>query len=110
VQGLEKLAEQQSELITRQDVLDRDLQSLQAKLETIRAERITLDDEIEASQSVHTAKIKLDGLVERRKSIEAYRELKAEDRLDLLGLAWRDLVELKVSVRREQLEAQRQEL
>jgi len=110
VHGLEKLAEQQAELITRQDVLDRDLQSLQAKLEALRTERIMLDDEIEASQAVHAAKIKLDGLLERRKSIEAYREQKEKERLDLLGLAWRDLVELKVSVRREQLEAQRQEL
>lgn len=107
VQGLETHARAQAELTSRQDVLDRDLESLQSKLELTRAELVTLDDEIEASQSVHTAKAKLDGLVARRKQIEDYRNQKKVERLDLLSDAWRDLVEAKLSVRREQLEDER---
>jgi DNA sulfur modification protein DndD len=108
--GSEKMAEQQAELLTKQESFERDLQGLIAKLEMIKAERVTLDDEIDASQTIYSSKIKLDALTEQRNSIERMREQKRKDRLELLGTAWRDLVELKVSVRREQLEARREEL
>jgi DNA sulfur modification protein DndD len=108
--GSEKLAEQQAGLIARQDSFERDLQELVSKLDMVKAERVALEDDIEASQTIYNAKIKLDTLTEQRNSIEAMREQKRKDRLDLLGAAWRDLVELKVSVRRDQLEARRLEL
>jgi DNA sulfur modification protein DndD len=108
--GSEKLAETQANLITRQDSYERDLQGLVSKLEMVKAERVALDDDIAASQTVHDAKVKLDMLTEQRKGFESTREQKAKDRLDLLASAWRDLVELKVSVRRDQLEARRLEL
>jgi DNA sulfur modification protein DndD len=108
--GSEKLAEQQASLIARQDSYEHDLQALVARLEMIKAERVALDDDIDASQAVYNSKIRLDSLTEQRNSIDALREQKRKDRLDLLGSAWRDLVELKISVRRDQLEAQRSEL
>jgi DNA sulfur modification protein DndD len=108
--GSEKLAEQQANLIARQESHERDLQGLIAKLDMIKAERVALDDDIEASQKIYSAKIRLDALDEQRDSIEALKEDKLKNRLDLLSTAWRDLVELKVSVRRDQLEVQRQEL
>jgi DNA sulfur modification protein DndD len=108
--GSEKLAEQQAGLIARQESFENDLRGLIAKLEMIKAERSTLDDDIDASQAIYSAKVKLDTLVEQRNSIESLREQKRKDRLELLGIAWRDLVELKVSVRRDQLEARRGEL
>lgn len=108
VQGLETHAKQQAALTSQQDVLDRDIEALQSKLEAVRGELVALDDEIEASQSIHSAKVKLDGLVGRRKQIEDYRDRKKLDRLDLLSEAWRDLVEAKLSTRRSQLERERQ--
>ncbi len=110
VQGLETHARQQAELTSKQDVLDRDLESLQGKLESTRSDLAILDDEIDASQSVHTAKVKLDGLVTRRKQIEDYRDKKKVDKLDLLSDAWRDLVEAKLSTRRARLEGERQSI
>lgn len=110
VQGLETHARQQAELTSKQDVLDRDLEALQGKLETTRSELATLDDEIEASQSVHAAKVKLDGLVARRKQIEDYRDRKKAEKLELLSDAWRDLVEAKLSTRRARLESERQDI
>lgn len=110
VQGLETHARQQAELTSKQDVLDRDLEALQGKLEATRAELATLDDEIEASQSVHAAKVKLDGLVARRKQIEDYRDRKKAEKLELLSDAWRDLVEAKLSTRRTRLESERQDI
>jgi DNA sulfur modification protein DndD len=91
-------------------MLDRDLEALQGKLDTTRTDLATLDDDIEASQSVHAAKVKLDGLVGRRKQIEDYRDRKRIEKLDLLSDAWRDLVEAKLSTRRVGLEGERQKL
>ena len=110
VQGLETHARQQEELTSKQDVLDRDLEALQKRLDATKADLAVLDDEIEASQSVHSAKVKLDGLVSRRKQIEDYRDRKKVEKLDLLSDAWRDLVEAKLSTRRAGLEKRRQEI
>lgn len=110
VQGLDALARQQADLTTRQDALERDLSALGSKLDSVRGDRIKLEDELEASQSVYTSKVRMDGLVERRKAIETFQSQKRLERLELLSLAWRDLLELKVSVRREQLENERKEL
>lgn len=110
VAGLEQHAAQQAELNARQETIERDYTSLQAKLETVRSERMLLDDEIEASQAVYSAKIRLDSLADRQRQIEDYRDQKKAQRLDLLAQSWRDLVEIKISVRREQLEKERNEL
>lgn len=110
VSGLEQHAQRQAELTTRLESHEKDLEGLVEKLDAVRAERMSLDDEIEASQSIYAAKTRLDALKERRTEIEKYRETKRLERLDLLSIAWRDLVELKVSVRREQLERERREL
>jgi DNA sulfur modification protein DndD len=108
--GSEKLAEKQATLIAHQESHERDLKALLEKLEAIKTERVALDDEIESFQKVYEAKSRLDAQLERRKSILETQEEKRKQRLDLLSLAWRDLVELKVSVRREQLEERAQEL
>ena len=69
-----------------------------------------LDDEIEAAHSIHAAKAKLDALTDEQKKIEDYCDHKKAERLDLLSQAWKDLIEIKMSVRREQLDKKRQEL
>jgi DNA sulfur modification protein DndD len=110
VQGLDALAQQQADLTARQDAYERDLQGLLAQQEQVRNDRIKLDDEIEASQSVYNAKTKLDALVERRKAIDLFQGQKRAERLELLSVAWKDLLEVKVAVRRQQLENERGEL
>lgn len=110
VAGLEQHAQQQAELTSRQESYERDLGALQGQLETVRADRMALDDEIEAAQSIHAAKSRLDALTDRQKQIEDYRDQKKIERLDLLSQSWRDLIEIKVSVRREQMEKERQDL
>lgn len=110
VAGLEQHAQQQAELTTRLESHERDMKGLQEQLELIRLERTKLDDDIEAAQSIHVAKSKLDGFLDRQKQIEDYRDQKKAERLDLLSLAWRDLIEIKVSARREQMEKERLDL
>lgn len=107
VAGLEKHAQVQADLAARQDLLEKDLKTLLSKLDGLRAERASLDEEMDKAQAIHTAKTQLDGLVERRKQNEDYRAQKRSDRLDLLSKAWLDVVEVKVAVRRSQLEARR---
>ena len=110
VAGLEQHAQQQAELTARQESYEGDLGALQRQLEKVRADRMALDDEIEAAQSIHAAKSRLDALGDRQKQIEDYRDQKKVQRLDILAQSWRDLIEIKVSVRKEQMEKERREL
>lgn len=110
VAGLEQHAQQQAELTARQESYERDLGALQGQLEIVRTDRMALDDEIEAAQSIYAAKSRLDALTDRQKQIEEYRDQKRIQRLDLLSQSWRDLIEIKISVCREQMEKERREL
>lgn len=110
VQGLDAMAQQQAALTARQDSVDKDLAKLNDLYNAVRADRGKLDDEIEASQSVYVSKVRLDALDEQKKSIEKFQSQKRAERLDLLSIAWKDLIEVKVAVRREFLEAERKAL
>lgn len=103
VHGLEQQAQRQQELTARQEAYERDLDDLQTKLSTVRAERTRLDDELEAAASVLASKAKLDGLVAQQKPLEDLRERKRVERQELLSQAWQDLLDVKLAVKREQL-------
>jgi DNA sulfur modification protein DndD len=103
IQGLERQAQRQQELTGKQEAHERDLEALQGKIATARAERIKLDDELEAAATVLAAKAKLDGFVSQRDSLEELQKRKHAERLALLSQAWLDLLDLRLAVRREQL-------
>ena len=110
IAGLEKQAERQAELTGKIDAIDRDLENLNAKLKKVREERTTLDDEVEAAQSVIGAKAKLDAKHGEQKTLLEDCERKEAERLDLLSGAWKDLLETQIQIRRNQLERERREL
>lgn len=110
IAGLEKQAERQAELTGKIDAIDRDLENLNAKLKKVREERTTLEDEVEAAQSVIGAKAKLDAKLGEQKTLLEACEQKEADRLDLLSGAWKDLLETQIQMRRNQLERERREL
>lgn len=110
IAGLEKQAERQAELTGKIDAIDRDLENLNAKLKKVREERTTLEDEVEAAQSVIGAKAKLDAKLGEQKTLLEDCEQKEADRLDLLSGAWKDLLETQIQMRRNQLERERREL
>jgi DNA sulfur modification protein DndD len=110
IAGLEKQAERQAELTGKIDAIDRDLENLNAKLKKVREERTTLDDEVEAAQSVIGAKAKLDAKLGEQKTLLEDCERKEAERLDLLSGAWKDLLETQIQIRRNQLERERREL
>ncbi|WP_332713843.1 AAA family ATPase [Pelagibacterium mangrovi] len=110
IQGLEKQAEHQRDLTSRQDALERDQDALQVKLETTRKTRTQLEDDLDASAGVLAQKAKLDGLKTTRTSLEATIKQRETDRRSLLGEAWQDLLDAKLSANRRVLEKQQQRL
>jgi len=110
IAGLEKQAERQADLTGKIDVIDRDMEDLSARLKKVREERTVLDDEVEAAQSVIGAKGKLDAMLEEQKVLIENCEQKEAERLDLLSGAWKDLLDVQIQMRRDQLERKRKEL
>ncbi|MER8970349.1 AAA family ATPase [Mesorhizobium sp. M0808] len=103
IQGLEKQAVRQKELTAKQDTYDRDLITLVEKLEATRKERLRFEDELEASALVLTQKAKLDGLKRQKTEFSALIERKTIERTELLGAAWQDLLDAKLTVKRTHL-------
>jgi DNA sulfur modification protein DndD len=110
IAGLEKHAERQAELTGKIDAIDRDLEDLNARLKQVREERTALEEEVEAAQSVIGAKAKLDAKLDEQKTLIEDCERKETERLDLLSGAWKDLLETRIQMKRNQLERERKEL
>ncbi|MFD1253164.1 chromosome segregation protein [Devosia equisanguinis] len=110
VQGLEKQAANQRDLTSRQDALERDRDTLQQKLDTTRKTRTQLEDDLDASASVLAQKAKLDGLRTTRTGLETTIKQRDLDRRSLLGEAWQDLLDARLSANRSALEEQQRQL
>jgi DNA sulfur modification protein DndD len=110
IAGLEKQAERHAELTGKIDAIDRDLEDLNSRLKKVREERTALDDEVEAAQSVISAKATLDAKVGERKVVIEDCDRKEGERLDLISGAWKDLIDAQLQIRRDQLERRRKEL
>ena len=108
--GLEKQADRLEELMSCIDAIDRDLEKLNKKLKKVREERTTLDDELEAAQSVIKAKAKLDVKLANQKDLIKKCDEKKAESLDLISDAWKDLIDAQLQIRRVQLEHQRKGL
>ena len=110
IAGLKKQAERQADLTGKIDAIERDLEDLNARLKKVREERTTLDDEIEAAQSVIGTKAKLDARHEERKALFEDYKGKETERFNLISEAWKDLIDAQLQARRNQLESRRREL
>lgn len=110
VQGLEKQAANQRDLTSRQDALERDRDTLQDKLDSTRKARTQLEDDLDASASVLAQKAKLDGLKATRTGLETTIKQRELDRRSLLGEAWQDLLDARLSANRSALEEQQRQL
>ena len=110
VSGLKRHAEQLSLLTEKIDALDRDIDNLEEKLKKVDDERITLNDEIEAAQSVIRTKGKLDAKETEQEFLSNEEEEKKEERLNLISNAWRDLIDGQIQIRRSQLEQKKENI
>ena len=107
IAGLEKQAERHADLTGEIDVIDRDLEKLTDQLKRVREEKTMLDDELEAAQSVISAKATLDAKLGDRAFLIKECERKEAERLDLISGSWKDLIHTQLQLKRTQLEAQR---
>lgn len=107
IAGLEKQAERHADLTGRIDAIDRDLENLNGQLKKVREERNTLYDDIEAAQSVISAKQALDSRLEEQKFLIKVCDEKEAERLDLISASWKDLIDAQLQVKRAQLEGER---
>ena len=72
--------------------------------------RVQLEDELDLAADLLAQKAKLDGLKSTRSSLTISISQKEEDRRNLLGSAWRDLLEAKLAIKRQALDEKRQML
>ncbi|MBX7136151.1 MAG: AAA family ATPase [Fimbriimonadaceae bacterium] len=110
VEGLEKQAERQGELQSRQEALEKDIGDLKESLQRTRTSRTTLEDEFEAVASIHKDKSRLDSLNGQSKAIQAELQELATRRRELLRDAWRDLVRPRLAARKSALRVQQESL
>jgi len=104
IQGLEKQAERQQDLTARQDTHERDLAKLQDRLNSTRAERERLDDDLDAAASILAAKGRIDGLKQQKNSLEELQKRKTVERRSLLAQAWLDLLDSRLQIKRDLLQ------
>lgn len=110
IEGLERQAKRHAELTARIDAVDRDLEGLDTRLKRVREERTALDDELEAAQSVIGANARLGAKLGEQKDVIRECDNKEAERLDLISSAWKDLIDARLQIRRDQLEIQRKGL
>ena len=106
IAGLERAAENMSKLTARLDSHDTDLAKLQGKLSATRSERSALEDELEKAATVLALKAALDAAREAAIGFDAVLKRKRGERHSLLASAWKDMLDLKLEVKRAILRKQ----
>jgi DNA sulfur modification protein DndD len=110
ISGLERQAEQMTQLTTKLDSYEEDLTRLQEKLTATREERTKLEDELDAAATILALKAALDAERDKHKTHTDALERKRADRQALLGLAWQDMLDAKLEVKRELLRGRQRAL
>lgn len=100
IAGLERSAEQMSMLATRLDSQEADLAGLQEKLAQTRAERATLEDELEKAATILALKASLDAAREAAETQTSSLKRKRAERQALLAVAWQDMLDAKLETKR----------
>lgn len=103
MQGMTAQAQRQGALQEKEAAEERSLEGLRTRLRSTRAEREALDDDLEQVEAVYRAKTASDALEKRQAEIVARQEQIAIERIGLAKAAWLDLIQPKLSERRERL-------
>ena len=108
--GLEKQAERQRSLQSQIDSLERDIEDLNFRLRSTKADRADLDDFIERTETIYKAKEALIAKQEAQRRIAAREKELDANRLGLFRDAWRDILREKLTLRRDQLQEDNDQL
>lgn len=108
IAGLERSAEQMGKLTVRLDSQEADLERLQEKLTQTRADRATLEDELEQAATVLALKATLDAARGAADNHNATLKKKRADRQALLAIAWQDMLDAKLEAKRTILRQRQQ--
>jgi DNA sulfur modification protein DndD len=110
VKGLESQAAQTAVLSSRLDSFEKDLAALSQKVVDCREKRQKLDEELESAATVLALKGKLDGANAALKANNETIERKRTELQGILSLAWQDMLDAKLELKRRQLIARQGEL
>lgn len=110
IKGLEGVAERHQQWVAKRESFENDLVKLWSQLEVAHNSRLALDDELEKVEKVYSQKSKLDSSRSRHKEIEEEIKQKTSSRLQLVGQAWRDLLEPRLIAKQESLLQEQQRL
>ena len=105
IDGLQRAAENTNRLSDKLDIQEADLVQLQERLVRTRDERSTLEDELEKAATVLALKASLDAAKASVDGNDQTLKRKRVERHGLLALAWQDMLDAKLEVRREILRA-----
>ena len=103
IKGLEGAAERHQQWVAKRESFENDLVDLKVLLDDARNSRLTLDDEFEKVENIYSQKSKLDSYRSRCKEIEEEIKQKTSLRQQLAGQVWRDLLEPRLTLKRESL-------
>lgn len=98
VGGFEKQAEKQNSWQQKQEAFETDLKDLKEKLENLKKQRATLDDELEAVAVVLNKKSHLDSIKKQRDALTLRVNAIRDEKRLLLREAWRDLLRPKLNL------------
>lgn len=107
---LESIAERYQEQETKVESLKKDLSSLTILLKKTHDDRVTLDDEIEKYETVFVKKAQLDSFRARQNEIDSDIKAKTSERKMLVGDIWKDFLAPRLSIKRDSLVGEQQEL
>lgn len=110
IKGLEGVAERHQQWVAKRESFENDLVKLRSQLDDAHNSRLALDDELEKVEKVYSQKSKLDSSRARHKEIEDGIKQKTSFRLQLVGQAWRDLLEPRLIEKQESLLQEQQRL
>ena len=109
-ESLQKQAARGASLQTQITSIEVDIEALEKRHREKIAEKVSHDEFIEKSESIHKAKASLDARLKEQGSIEKRQGEVRDERLVLIKDAWREIVRPQLALKREQLREELQRI
>jgi DNA sulfur modification protein DndD len=110
ISGMERHVDRQKALQSESEAIERDIEDQEGQLKTTRAEKAELDDFIEATEQIHSAKEKLTANQEGLSSNSQMQKELEIQRLGLIRDAWKDLIRPQIALKQVHLTEENNQL